>query len=576
MIHVDLVGDRIAAHIEAAPEAFDRHLNILKAIPSSRVDRKTGKRVFDATSGVAYEIERICRSAAVELRWTETFLQLLKKAIARRKIIANPADYHGEIADWTGLPLRAHQRAGARLIAVSDGCYLAWEMGTGKTLCAVAAAKLLALARVLVVCPKRVAPAWERHFREHDPNRVVVMAHDGSTKVRAGMIRQAMDGTGFLGGAKQLAVVVNYEGLIQDAIRDLVLEIEWDLLVGDEAHRLKSATGVAAKLFGEIRKNSHRCVLLSGTPIQSNPDDLYMQCRVLDPGIFGTSKSSFMDRYAIFGAGDQVVGFNHLDQIAERFGLVAFRVKKSDVLELPPETTTIMEIDISAKARKIYDSIRGSLVADIDDSTKKVTVTSVLTELLRLQQVTGGSVRFDDDDRVTEVDTAKRDALQEMMEDLPRHEPLVVFCRFKHDIEQVRRAAEASKRQCAVVAGGESGEGLARWQNAGDGCEPSVVAVQIDAGGEGIDLSRACRSVFYSLGFSFGRFDQAKARLHRMGQKRNVEHTMLVVRDSIDEVIHAILDAKGRRAEQVVDAGSETSRFTREVVRRVLGRELSE
>ena len=85
---------------------------------------------------------------------------------------------------------------------------------------------------------------------------------------------------------------------------------------------------------------------------------------------------------------------------------------------------------------------------------------------------------------------------------------------------------------------------IGRWQ-AGDA---QLLAVQIDAGGEGVDLARARYSIFFSVGFSLGKYEQAKARTHRPGQNKPVTHIHLVARNTVDQKIMRALE---KRAEVV-------------------------
>jgi hypothetical protein len=75
-----------------------------------------------------------------------------------------------------------------------------------------------------------------------------------------------------------------------------------------------------------------------------------------------------------------------------------------------------------------------------------------------------------------------------------------------------------------------------------------VLAVQIDSGGIGVDLTRARYSMYYSLGFSLGSYEQSLARIHRPGQTRPVEYIHLLAEDTVDE---KVMTALARRADVV-------------------------
>jgi SNF2 family DNA or RNA helicase len=182
-------------------------------------------------------------------------------------------------------------------------------------------------------------------------------------------------------------------------------------------------------------------------------------------------------------------------------------------------------------------------------------------QLLRLQQICGGYVRFDDEAtarQISDGNPAKAQRLADMMEDSPSAEPFVIFCRFSSDIAAVKAAANAVGRSVSELSGARNQ--LAEWQ-AGD---TDVLVAQIQSGGIGIDLTRAAYGVFYSLGYSLAEYEQAVARLHRPGQERRTTIYHLTAtangRATVDgrvyealrerkEVVNAIIDGyRGRPA----------------------------
>ncbi|MBM4022314.1 MAG: DEAD/DEAH box helicase [Planctomycetes bacterium] len=184
------------------------------------------------------------------------------------------------------------------------------------------------------------------------------------------------------------------------------------------------------------------------------------------------------------------------------------------------------------------------MTAEIGAGT--VTASNALTKLLRLAQATGGYARVDNAAAVTPIDgtPSKRLALQDRLTDLPVTEPVVVFCRFRSDLDDVAAAARDLGREYAEVSGER--KDLERWQ-AGDAV---ILGVQMQSGGVGIDLSRAAYALYYSLGYSLGDYEQSLARLRRPGQTRCVRYYHLVCEGTVDEQVYAAL----RERRNVVDA----------------------
>jgi len=171
----------------------------------------------------------------------------------------------------------------------------------------------------------------------------------------------------------------------------------------------------------------------------------------------------------------------------------------------------------------------------------RVTAANAMVKLLRLQQLTGGWVKTDDE-RYRRLDWAKQRLLEDTLEDIGTKEPVVVFCRFHADLDAVQEACASLGSTCRELSGRR--DELECWQ-AG---EAQVLAVQISSGGVGVDLSRARYALYYSLSFSLGEYDQARSRVHRPGQTRPVEHIHLVAKGTVDERIMRALE---RRAEVI-------------------------
>ncbi len=234
----------------------------------------------------------------------------------------------------------------------------------------------------------------------------------------------------------------------------------------------------------------------------------------------------------------QVTGFQHLDELEALMKTITFRVSK-DVLDLPPETHVTYECDLSPEAQRIYRDLEEDFVAEVLDG--RITAANAMVKLLRLQQVAGGWVKTDDGQH-HRVDSAKEKLLADTLEDIGPDEPVVIFCRFHADLDAAHEAVKAAGFASLELSGRR--DELKRWQ-AG---EAQVLAVQISAGGVGVNLTRARYSILYSLSFSLGEYDQCLARTHRPGQLRPVLHIHLVAKHTVDERIQRALD---RRAEVV-------------------------
>lgn len=241
----------------------------------------------------------------------------------------------------------------------------------------------------------------------------------------------------------------------------------------------------------------------------------------------------------------QVVGFQNQDELHAKFYSIAHRVEKADVLDLPEVIHERRTIELCPTAAQVYRQLEKDFIAEVNKGV--VTAANALAKLLRLQQITSGFAAVEDENgNTTEepVDSSKMAALLDIFEDLSPEEPIVVFAKFRHDLDTIRLAAELKARTHYELSGSKNT--LAEWQTSTTG---DVLGVQIQAGGVGIDLSRACYCVYYSIGFSLGDYEQSLARTHRSGQTRSITYIHLIAHGTVDEQVYQALEKK----QQIVD-----------------------
>ena len=405
--------------------------------------------------------------------------------------------------------------------------------------------------RTLIVCPLSVISVWPQQFELHAATPVQVLAMDrGHVQKRLKQAKQALD----LGTVQRrpVVLVVNYEAFWREPLGSWLLkEAKMQLVVLDESHRVKSPGGKASRFATRLGQVTTYRMCLTGTPMPHSPLDVYAQYRYLDPEVYGWSFARFRQRYAVMADIPhlqirQVVGFRNLDDLHEKFYRIAYRVRKSEVLDLPPELDETRTCQLEPEAARVYRELSREFVAELEAG--RVTATNALTKLLRLQQITSGYLKPDDSDDMVRVGGTKQRLLSDVLEDLASDEPLVVFCRFRHDLDEVARVCEKADvpRESLELSGRV--KQLAEWQ-AG---EAQVLAVQIQAGGVGVDLTRAAYAVYYSIGFSLGDYAQSRARLHRPGQERPVTYIHLITERTVDVKVMRALSKKRAIIESVL------------------------
>lgn len=424
-------------------------------------------------------------------------------------------------------------------------------MGTGKTRTAleIIRERLVAnsISRILCGCPKAVMPAWAKQVSLWLPELRVLVLDRGTSAQKAKALEAATADT------SPLLVVCNYESLWR--IKPIE-SMRWDCLVYDEVHRLKSPSGAASRWaarMGKKNKNAVR-IALSGTLLAHSILDAFGVYRAVespDCPTFGLSYTLFKAMFAITNPHlpGMVIGWRNKDVFAKKIADTTFHRRSEDVLDLPPILFVEVPVEMTPAEANVYRQLEKDFCAQVGDGM--ITPANAMVSLLRMLQACQGFCKLDDKTTAQQIDEtpSKRNALEEMLDDgIEPTEPVVIFCRFRSDIESALLVCQRLGRSASELSGRI--DQLAQWQ-AG---ETTILVAQVQSGGIGIDLTRASVGIFYSLGHSLSEWLQAIARLHRPGQEKKTRFFSLVStlqgKSTADGRVYAALSER----KEVVDA----------------------
>lgn len=436
---------------------------------------------------------------------------------------------------------------------------LAMDMGTGKTRVAID----LAMDRndvwwVLVVCPKSVLSVWPKELSKYASRDMLTytycMRQPGKIADEAKRVKEYINPRP-VPGLKRF-VIINYDSVWRRELGETILKAGFDMVILDESHRAKAAGSKVSRFLALLGKRVKYRLCLSGTPMANSPLDVYGQYRFLDPSIYGTNHSAFMQEYAVMGGPERrfVVGYKNQRQLNEKFQSIAYQCSMADVsqrLKLPEQLPpTTREVELPAKDMRTLRELSKEFIAECSTGNT-IVVNNVLTRALRMQQIAAGFCLTVSEPgapaEAEDLNTAKADALLDYLEDIDHSERVVVFCQFKHDLQVIREAAHKDGRPSFELSGSENT--LERWKVASG----AVLAVQIQAGAEGVDMTCSNHAVYFTLPYSLALYDQSKARLYRPGQMRPVSFVHLIAEGTIDELIYQSLMRKRSLIDAVKD-----------------------
>lgn len=429
------------------------------------------------------------------------------------------------------------------------GAALLMEMGTGKTLTTIAAEGALYntghIRKVLVVSPLSVTGVWEE---EHD----AYADFDYTLAVLKGSGEKKVDTLRHLNGTPLQVAVINYESAWR-------LEKElaaWhpDLIIADEGHKIKSHNISASKAMHRLGATAKYRLLLTGTPVTNKAIDIFSQYKFLDPRIFGQSFYAFRNTFFFmtgYGNHTPVLKKSMEPELTRRMHSIAFRATKKECLDLPDTTDIIRKVELEPRAMKLYQNLVKESYAELSDG--EVTITNVLTKLLRLSQLTGGFIGSDESSATEQVSTAKLDVLEDIIDAaVEENRKLVIIARFVPELDAICAMLEKKRINYSLIKGGvkDRDEQVARFQNDPD---VPVFVGQIATAGLGLTLTAASTMVFYSLDYSMSNFEQCKARIHRAGQHMPCTYIYLAAQGTVDEKVLKALKKKSNLAKTLVD-----------------------
>ena len=397
--------------------------------------------------------------------------------------------------------------------------------------------------RLLILAPKSIIAVWEDEFSKFAdfPYSLSVLTGTSQNKTK---LLKAIRHSGLE------VAVVNYDSV--PLIEKELTAWHPNFLICDESSKIKNPTAKMSKATYRIAKVCKYRLILTGTPIQNNPLDFFSQYKVLDDSIFGKSFYAFKNEYAVLGTYNQPIGWRKLPELVKKAHSIAFRVTKAEALDLPDIIDEIRLIALEDKAQKLYKAFVKESYMEL--SKGEVTATNILTRLLRLQQITGGFIRPDEEsERYEQISSAKLDALEDIIDTaISENKKLVVIARFIPEIREICKMLDKKKVKYAHICG-EVKDRAAEVDAFQNNPDCMVFVGQLQTVSMGLTLTAASTMVFYSLSYNFADYSQAKARIHRIGQKNNCLYIHLVVKNTVDETVLKALEQKENIAAKIVD-----------------------
>jgi SNF2 family DNA or RNA helicase len=436
------------------------------------------------------------------------------------------------------------------------------EMGTGKSKVLIDNIAVLynngKINGALIIAPKGVYKNWfdqeiPQHMPEYIQKRVGLWRTDPNAKDLMPM---------FETGARLHILLMNVEAFstkkgLQFALKFLMSH---KALIGvDESTTIKNPAAKRTKNILGLKKYCKYRRILTGSPVTKSPLDLFSQCQFLDPWLLDQSSYySFRTRYAVCRKiqvnGRQieiVVGYRNLAELSDKIKPFSYRVLKDDCLDLPPKTYTKRTIELSDEQKRVYKQMKQTALAVLNG--KMVSTATVITQLMRLHQITCGHFKSDDG----EIQEIKNNRINQLMDILDEVEgKAIIWAHYRYDIKKIVEAIKKEYGDNSVVTyygdttTDERQEAIKKINDPNSPVRFLVGTPQ--TGGYGITLTGASTMIYYSNGYDLEKRMQSEARIDRIGQVNSMTYIDIMAEDTVDTKIVKCLRSKVNIATQIM------------------------
>jgi SNF2 family DNA or RNA helicase len=434
------------------------------------------------------------------------------------------------------------------------------EMGTGKSKVAIDTMGMLyeagKIRAALIIAPKGVYDNWVKgeipsHLPDHIDRKVVRWTPTDTKKFQEEMkdlVFERFDGLKIF--------VINVEAFstprgTRAAFKYLETN-KSNMVIVDESTTIKNRKANRTQNILKLLNLSKYRRILTGSPVTKSPMDLYSQCLFLNEKALGfSSYYSFQNRYAVVQkrtmgprAFQEIVAYRRLDELNEKLNRFSNRILKEECLDLPAKMYIRRDVPLTADQEKAYVQMKKLALAKLDNG-ELATTASVLTQIMRLQQICCGHIQSDDGELVTLASNRYKELI-DVAEELQGK--AIIWATYTHDIQQIASALRDRFGPGAVAtyygetAQDERQDIVDKFQ---DKDSPLRFFVgQPRTGGYGITLTAANTVIYFSNSYDLEIRLQSEDRAHRIGQDKKVTYIDLVSPKTIDEKILKALRGK--------------------------------
>lgn len=474
------------------------------------------------------------------------YLSEIKDAQYRERYLSSMSDKNMDSLLKT--TLYPYQKEGIRFAFSKGKSIIADEMGLGKTVQAIGCAELMRkaglISSVLVLCPASLKYQWKKEIEKFTDSVAVIV--EGPQDKRRELYR-----------SQSFYRIVSYNTMSND-IRTFGNAYA-ECLIMDEVQRLKNWNTQISRAARKIK--SDYTIVLSGTPLENKLVELYSVMEFVDQYCLGPYYK-FIDETTVKDEGGKILSYKNLNLVGERLAKRLVRRRKADIeLQLPERTQQNLFVPMTSRQREIHDGLKAGVAQIVSKWRRSHFLSDVdrkrlMLLLSQMRMVCDSTYILDQETRFDTKVEETMNIVQEVVES--GDDKIVIFSQW----ERMTRLIATELEKLGVGYASLNGKVPSEKRNAlveKFWNEPSCrVFISTDTGSTGLNLQIASRVINLDLPWNPSVLEQRVGRVHRIGQRRNIQVLNMISQDSFEERMLATLEVKASLFEGILDNGDDT------------------
>lgn len=443
--------------------------------------------------------------------------------------------------------LRPYQQTGFSWLSYMQklgfGACLADDMGLGKTIQIIAFLEKVRVekgGKALLIIPASLIGNWQKEIEKFAPEMTVAVLHGKESNIE-------------LDEEKAPFLHITTYGM---AVRlEKLKEIQWDILILDEAQAIKNPGTKQTKVIKQI--NAKTRIAMTGTPIENRLSDLWSLFDFLDAGLLGSAKefTDFTKRIR-----ESSSDYAKLRNIVNPFILRRLKTDKNVIADLPEKVEKKEYASLSKKQVVLYSKLVKELQTKLQEAEGIARKGLVLASIMKFKQICNHPDQYLGLGEYKSEHSGKFEQLQNICENIyEKRERVLVFTQFKEMTEAISDFLEKIfNRKGLILHGGTSvkkrGEMVEHFN--GEEYVPYMV-LSLKAGGVGLNLTAANHVIHFDRWWNPAVENQATDRAFRIGQTKNVMVHKFVTEGTIEEKIDLMIEEKQKLSGDIIGSAGE-------------------